>query len=140
MFKICADIQAWSVQFTDQKKAAKKVTKNWNWPFLISQPLEISNINTGHKFKMVWDRRFNLQTRFVQFTDQKKSLNRHKWYTLNFLWIAILKHLQDIFYDSKTQLIQFTDQQKGTKKWLVGFADQIKKVGKSTGKVQLNFP
>ena len=27
----------------------------------------------------------------------------------------MLKHLQDMFYDSKTQLIQFTDQQIGTK-------------------------
>ena len=49
------------------EKTAEKVTKNWIWPFLISQLLEISNINIGHKF------RYNLQTRIVQFTDQKKK-------------------------------------------------------------------
>ena len=66
------NLQARIVQFTDQKKTAKKVTKNWNWPFLISQLLKISNINTGHKSKMVWNKRHNLQTRIVQFADQKK--------------------------------------------------------------------
>ena len=55
-----------------RKKTAKKVTKNWNWPFLISQLLKISNINTGHKSKMFWNKRHNLQTRIVQFADQKK--------------------------------------------------------------------
>ena len=73
MFKIYDDIQTCFVQFTDQKKTTKKETKNWNWPFLISQQLKISNINTGHKSKMVWNNRHNLQTRNVQFTDQKKS-------------------------------------------------------------------
>ena len=55
------------------EKTAEKVTKNWIWPFLISQLLEISNINIGHKFKIVWNIRYNLQTRIVQFTDQKKK-------------------------------------------------------------------
>ena len=36
MFKICFDKQTWFVQLTDQEKTAKKATKNWNWPFLIS--------------------------------------------------------------------------------------------------------
>ena len=35
MSKICYDKHTWFVQFADQKQAAKKVTKNWNWPFLI---------------------------------------------------------------------------------------------------------
>ena len=60
------------VQFTDQKKTAKQVTKNWNWPFLVSQLLNISNINTDHKSKMVWNKRHNLKTRIVQLADQKK--------------------------------------------------------------------
>ena len=82
MFKICDDIQTWFVQFTDQKKTTEKVTKNWNWPFLISQQLKISNIDIGHKSKIVWNKRYNLQTRTVQFADQKKvwlgtnSINR----------------------------------------------------------------
>ena len=59
----------WFVQFTDQKKAAKKVTKNLNWPFLISQLLKTSNIITGHKSKMAWNKRHNLQTKILQFTD-----------------------------------------------------------------------
>ena len=72
MFKICDDIQAWLVQFTDQKETTKKVTKNGNWHFLISQQLKISNINTGQKSKMVWNRKNNLQNRTVQFAAQKK--------------------------------------------------------------------
>ena len=60
------------VQFTDQKKMLKKVTKNWNWPVLIFQLLKISNINTDHKSKMVWYKRPNLESRIVQFEDQKK--------------------------------------------------------------------
>ena len=70
------------VKFKDQKKTAKKVTKNWSWPFLISQQLKISNINTDDKSKMVRNKRHNLQTRIVQFADQKKvwlgtnSINR----------------------------------------------------------------
>ena len=55
-----------------RKKTAKKVTKNWNGPFIISQQLKISNINTGHKSNMVWNKRHNLQARIVQFEDQKK--------------------------------------------------------------------
>ena len=78
MFKICDDIQAWFAQFTNQEKTTKKVTKIWNWPFIIFQQLKISNINTGDKSKMVWNKRHNLQTSIVQFTDQKKSLNKHK--------------------------------------------------------------
>ena len=50
----------------------KKVTKNWNWPFLMSQQLKISNIKTGHKSKVVWNKKDNLQTRTIQFADQKK--------------------------------------------------------------------
>ena len=65
------DLQTWS-KFTDQKKTAKKVTENWNWPFLISQLPKMSNINTGHKSKMVWNKMHNLQSRIVQFADQKK--------------------------------------------------------------------
>ena len=60
------------VQFTDQKKMLKKVTKNWNWPVLIFQLLKISNINTDHKSNMIWSKRHNLQTKNVQFADQKK--------------------------------------------------------------------
>ena len=57
MFKTCDDTQIWFVQFTDQKKTAKKVTKGSLRRnikgFLISQHLKTSNINTGHKCKMV---------------------------------------------------------------------------------------
>ena len=49
------------------------VTKNWNWPFLISQQLKPSNINIGHKSKIVWNKGHIFQTRTVQFEDQKKS-------------------------------------------------------------------
>ena len=35
MSKIYHDKQTWFVQFTDQRKTAKKLTKTWNWPFLI---------------------------------------------------------------------------------------------------------
>ena len=51
------------------EKTAEKVTKNWIWPFLISQLLEISNMNIGHKFKseilgiICRPELFNLQTR-----------------------------------------------------------------------------
>ena len=84
MFKICDDIQTWFVQFTNQKKTSKKVTKILNWAFLISQQLKIYNINTGYESKMVWNKRHILQTRILQFVDQKRSLNRHKYYKLNF--------------------------------------------------------
>ena len=73
MFKICDDIQTWFVQFTDQQKKAKKVTKNLNWPFLVSQLLKIFNINIDHKSKIVWNRKNNLQTWIVQSSDQKKA-------------------------------------------------------------------
>ena len=66
------DIQTRFVQFTDQKKTATKVTKNWSWLFLISKTLKISNINTDHKFKITLNMKHNLQARIVQFTDQKK--------------------------------------------------------------------
>ena len=123
------------VQFTDQKKTAKKVTKNWNWPFLISQLLKIFNINTDHKSKMVWNKRHNLQARTVQFADQKKvwigtnSTNRtvdhwQYWKLSNInsclsFWTSL---------KSKVQLIQFTDQQKGTKKvtWAIYRPDEKK--------------
>ena len=75
IFKICDDIQNWFVQSTDQKKTAKKGTKNWNWPSLISQLLKTSNINTSHKYKMVWNKRHNFQTRILEFGDQKNSLD-----------------------------------------------------------------
>ena len=55
-----------------REKTTKNVTKNWNWPFLGSQLLNISNINTGHKSKMVWNKKNNLRSRIVQFGDQKK--------------------------------------------------------------------
>ena len=83
------DIQTRFVQFTDRKKIARKVTKNWNWSFLISQPLKISNINTGHKFKMVWNSKYNLHTRFVQFTNQKKTA---KTVTKNWNWPFLISH------------------------------------------------
>ena len=35
----------WTIYRTEKK--AKKVTKNWNWPFLIPQLLKTSNINTA---------------------------------------------------------------------------------------------
>ena len=54
-----------------RKKTAKKVTKNWKWSFLISQQLKISNINIGHKSKMVRNKRHILQAGIVQFADQK---------------------------------------------------------------------
>ena len=38
----------------------------------MSQQLKISNIKTGHKSKVVWNKKDNLQTRTVQFADQKK--------------------------------------------------------------------
>ena len=72
MFEIYGDIQTWFVQFTDHNKTTEKVTKNWNWPFLISQYLKISNIKTGHKSKMVWNKKHNLQTKIAQFADHKK--------------------------------------------------------------------
>ena len=112
------------VQFTDQKKTAKKVTKNWNWPFLISQPLKISNINTGYKLKMVWNRRSNLETRIVQFTDQKKTAKK---VTKNLNWpflISQLLKISNINTDHKskmvwnkrhnlqTRIVQFADQKK----------------------------
>ena len=118
------DIQTRFVQFTDQKKTARKVTKNWNWPFLISQPLKISNINTGHKFKMVWNRRHNLQARIVQFTDQKKTAKK---VTKNWNWPFLISqrlkisnintgHKFKIFWNRKhnllTWIIQFTAQKK----------------------------
>ena len=81
------DILTRFVQFTDLKKTARKVTKNWNWPFLISHTLKISNINTDHKFKMVWNRRYNLQTRTVKFTDQKKTAKK---VTKNLNWSFLI--------------------------------------------------
>ena len=65
------NLQTRIVEFTDHKKTANQVTKNWNWPFLISHQLKISNINTGHKFK-IWNSRHNLLIRIIQITDQKK--------------------------------------------------------------------
>ena len=124
MFKICDDIQTWFVQFTDQKKTAKKVTKNWNWPFLISQPLKISNINTGHKLKMVWNRRSNLETRIVQFTDQKKTAKK---VTKNLNWPFLIsqqlkisnintghkfKIVWNVTHNFLTRTVQITDQRK----------------------------
>ena len=85
MFKICDDIQIWCVQFTDRKETAKKVTRNWNWPFLIFQQLKISNINTGDKFKMVWNKKHNLQTRIVQFITQENVWINTNGYKSNFL-------------------------------------------------------
>ena len=53
------------------KKTAENVTKNWNWPFLITQPIKTSNTNIGYKSKIVWNKTHNLQTRIAQFTDHK---------------------------------------------------------------------
>ena len=39
---------------------------------LIISLLKTSNIITAHKSKMVWNKKYNLRTRLVQFTDQKK--------------------------------------------------------------------
>ena len=41
-----------SIVYRPEKKA-EKVIKNWKWHFLIFQLLKISNINTGHKSKVV---------------------------------------------------------------------------------------
>ena len=105
-----------------RKKTARKVTKNWNWPFLISQPLRNSNINTGHKLKMVWNRRSNLETRIVQFTDQKKTA---KIVTKNWNWPFLISqqlkisnintgHTFKILWNRRfnllTWIIQITDQ------------------------------
>ena len=105
-----------------RKKTARKVTKNWNWPFLISQPLKISNINTGHKLKMVWNRRSNLETRTVQFTDQKKTAKK---VTKNWNWPFLISqqlkisnintgHTFKILWNRRfnllTWIIQITDQ------------------------------
>ena len=65
------DLRTWCTIYRPEK-TAKKVTKTWNWLFLISQLLKISNINTDHESKMVWNKRHNLQTRIVPFADQKK--------------------------------------------------------------------
>ena len=116
-------------RYTDQictiyrpQKTARKVTKNWNWPFLISQPLKISNINTGHKLKMVWNRRSNLETRIVQFTDQKKTAKK---VTKNWNWPFLISqqlkisnintgHTFKILWNRRfnllTWIIQITDQ------------------------------
>ena len=59
--------------YRPEKNPAKKVTKNWNWSFLKSHPLKFSNIITGQKFKMFWNKRHNFQPRNVQFTDQRKA-------------------------------------------------------------------
>ena len=89
MFKIWRYTDQIYIIYIPQKKA-RKVTKKWNWPFLTSQPLKISNINTGHKFKMVWNRRYNLQTRIVQFTDQKKTAKK---ITKNWNWPFLISQL-----------------------------------------------
>ena len=68
------NLQTWCTIYRPEK-AAKKVTKNWNWPSLISQLLKTSNINTSHKYKMVWNKRHNFQTRILEFGDQKNSLD-----------------------------------------------------------------
>ena len=124
MFTICEDIQTRLVQFADQTKTAKNVTKKWNWPFLISQPLKISNINTSHKFKIVWNKRYNLQTRIVKLTDQKsiaKKVNE------NWNWPFLISQLLQISnintghkfeiiwykeHNLLTRIVQFTDQKK----------------------------
>ena len=105
-------------------KKARKVTKKWNWPFLTSQPLKISNINTGHKFKMVWNRRYNLQTRIVQFTDQKKTAKK---ITKNWNWSFLIsqqlkmsnintgykfKIVWNLRHNLLTRIKQFADQKK----------------------------
>ena len=56
------------------EEATVKVTKVRieNDPVLNISLLKISNINTLHKSKMVWNKRYNLQTKLVQFTDQKE--------------------------------------------------------------------
>ena len=65
------DLQTWCTIYRPAT-TAKKVTKTWNWPLSISQLLKISNINTGHESKMVWNKSHNLQTISVQFAGQKK--------------------------------------------------------------------
>ena len=34
--------------------------------------LKTSYINTGHNFKVAWNKKLNLETRTVQFADQEK--------------------------------------------------------------------
>ena len=78
----------------------------------------------------------NLQTRYGQFRDHKKSEIVQKEIELSInsntersqIWINayISQHLCDMFYDSKTQLIQFNHQQKNPKKmaWEIYRSDE----------------
>ena len=67
-----------------RKKTAKKVTRYSNWPFLIFQQIKISNINNGHKSKMVWNKKHNLQTKTVQFITQENIWIDTNGYKSNF--------------------------------------------------------
>ena len=68
----------------------------------------------------------NLQTRFSQFTDQKKvwdgtnnrnkTFHKEQYYKVsNIINAYVTGHVQGMVYDSKTQLIKFTDWQSGWK-------------------------
>ena len=111
------------------EKTTRKVTKNWSWPFLISQALKISNINTGHKFKNVWNTRYKLQTRIVKFNDQKKIAKKLKLRIniTNWNWPCLISQLLKISnintghkfkivwnmrHNLHTRHVQFTDQKK----------------------------
>ena len=101
MSELCYDIQIWFVQSTDLKKTAKQVTKNWNWPFLISHyqkpPISTLFIN------LRWS-----ETRSVIFRPGLYSLQTKK----------ISEKVQTVqikLSTSKIQLKQFNDQQKVTK-------------------------
>ena len=58
-------------QFTDQIKKAKKVPESWKWTFHKMQYLMLSNINIASVSEHLRKKLWNLQTRLIQFTDQK---------------------------------------------------------------------
>ena len=76
------NLQTRLAQFTDQKKISQKSNYKLKVTLLNISVLKTSNINTAHKFKMIWNKRHNLQTRFELFTDQKnvwKGANSMNW-------------------------------------------------------------
>ena len=98
---LCYDIQTWSVQFTDQKRTAKQVTKNWNWPFLIShyQKPPVSTLLINLRWSEA--RSVICRTELYSLQTRKKSEK--------------VETVQIKLSKSKTQLKQFNDQQKVTK-------------------------
>ena len=123
MFKIWEYTDQICIIYRPEKKA-RKVTKNWDWPFLISQPLEISNINIGHKFKMVWNRRYNLQTKIVQFIDQKKTANK---VTKNWNWLFLISQklkISNINTGHKFKIL--SNRRNNLLTWIIQITDQKK--------------